>query len=79
MSNLCYQYDHYEADCRRYYRKKKIKRPWFKADLSFAANYCFEGAFGNKFKLFAVASSVLFLKGSCFVCIGQGLVQSSLG
>lgn len=60
-------------------KKKKKKKPWFKAELSFAANYCFEGTFGNIFQLlFAVASSVLFLKGSCFVCIGQGLVQSNL-
>lgn len=56
------------------------KRPWFKAELSFGANYCFEGTSGSKFQLlFALASSVLFLKGSCFVCVRQGLVQSSLG
>lgn len=56
------------------------KRPWFKADLSFTANYWFEGTSGNKFQLlFALACSVLFLKVSCFVRVGQGLAQSTLG
>lgn len=57
------------------------KLPRFKAELSFAANYCFEGTFGNKFRLlFAVACKCFVFKRFLFcVCVGQGLVQSSLG
>lgn len=42
MNSLHYQSDHYEMHCRRWYGKKS---PWFKVDLSPAANCLLWGSF----------------------------------
>lgn len=71
-NSLHYQSDHYEMHCRRWYGKKS---PWFKVDLSSAANCLLWGNF--KKLIFFLRLQCFIFKGSPFVCIRQGLVQAS--